>query len=82
MPTKPPTDTLRGRTRRGQDEPGLNLDGQRRSDNFEDRGRGSRYTINIETQPRPRVRRPVGSVIGTDVGRRRPRNTVRIPPVE
>ena len=82
MPTKPPTNDLRGRTRRGQDEAGLNFDGQRRSDNFEDRGRGSRYTINIETQPRPRARRPVGSVLGTDVGRRRPRNTVRIPPAE
>lgn len=82
MPTKPPTDRsgLRGRTRRGQDEAGLNLDGLRRSDNFEDRGRGSRYTINVETRPRPR--RAPGSVIGTDVGQRRARNTVRIPPVE
>jgi len=72
-------DGLRGTTRRGQDEAGLNLDGQRRSNNFEDRGRGSRYTINIET--RPRRSRPPGDVVGTDVGRRnsRTRTTVAIP---
>lgn len=83
MPTKPPTDRsgLRGRTRRGQGEAGMDLSNQRLSDNFEDRGRGSRYTINIETRPRPRTR-PPGSVVGTDVGQRRTRNTVRIPPVE
>jgi hypothetical protein len=81
MPTKPPTDRngLRGTTRRGQDEPGLNFDGQRRSDNFEDRGRGSRFDINIETRPRPRVRRPPGTVAGTAAGRRGNRTAVRLP---
>lgn len=84
MPTikTPRNKGLRGTTRRGQDEAGLNFDGQRRSNNFEDRGRGSRFDINIETRPRPRTRRPAGSVIGTDIGQRRIRNTVRIPPVE
>lgn len=68
---------LRGRTRRGQGEAGLDLSNQRVSDNFEDRGRGSRYTINIETRPRPR--RAPGAVIGTDVGQRRTRTRVAIP---
>ena len=65
---------------RGRNEQGLDLSQQRVSDNFEDRGRGSRFTINIETRPRSRVR-PPGSVIGADVGRRssRTRATVRIP---
>lgn len=83
MPTikTPGNKGLRGTTRRGQDEAGMNFDGQRRSNNFEDRGRGSRFDINIETRPRSRAR-PAGSVIGRDVGQRRTRNTVRIPPVE
>lgn len=70
---------LRGRTRRGQGEAGLDLSNQRVSDNFEDRGRGSRYTINIETSPRPRRTRPPGSVIGAEAGRRMTRNRVAIP---
>ncbi len=51
-------------------EAGLNFSGQRRSNNFVDAGRGSRFDINIETRPRTRVRRPPGSVVGAAVGRR------------
>lgn len=63
MPTRK---TLRNK-RRTTD--GMNLEGQRMSTNFEDRGRGSGRTINIETRPRS-TRRPAGSVIGRDVGQR------------
>jgi hypothetical protein len=63
---------LRGLMTPGVNEPGLNLDSQRRSTNFVDVGDSTnprRRTVNIETRPRS-TRRAPGTVVGRDVGRR------------
>lgn len=84
-PTVMPVRGLRGTTRPGVGEVGLNLEGQRLSNNFVDAGPApnpsrTRRVVNIETRPRPFPRARPGATIGAEVGRRTRTSRVRTTP--